>query len=157
MKHTAKGVTVLFKTNRVTRKIREAFPQVIEVYDALEGVRIDVSAKDRKGAEPQRPDACAFAKAACRTLKADGAYIGLKSSYVVFGKKAVRFSTPVTVSREIVSFDRHEDFASGVYRLSQVSPSQRLPRAPRRDRKRPIPKKNKDRLGVMHHTARIRE
>lgn len=107
--------------------IKKHFPDVKTVSDSLQAVSIDVTQRDCKNAKAQEFTECAFAIAACRCHKAKAAYIGIKTSYLVFDGHAIRFHTPVTVQREITSFDRHDDFAPGKgYRLSPVAPSQRL-------------------------------
>lgn len=137
-------------------KIRHHFPTVKILCDAMQPVRIDVGDTDRTAAEPQEHTQCAFAKAACRMFKADGAFIGINTSYLVFGEKAIRFLTPASVAREIVTFDRHQDFSTGIYRLAAVCPSQRLGVANiKKGGKKKGPNKNKLPL-VSHRTTRIR-
>lgn len=50
---------------------------------------------------------------------------------VINAKKMVRFSLPPSVQKEIVSFDRAQMFASGVYQLSAISPADTPARAKR--------------------------
>jgi len=107
-------------------RVRKYFPKVESVSDATVGLTVAVSLKDGKYALPGNPSQCALARACRRTKAADGAIIGLTYSYVILGQKATRFKTSEGVSREIVSFDRHKDFAVGSYRLSPVSQSNRL-------------------------------
>lgn len=138
-------------------KIRKQFPEVKTICDAHEPVRIDVRDMDRTGAEPQDFVQCAFAKAACRVLEADGAYIGICHSYIVFGTKAVRFKTPNSVSREITTFDRHQDFATGIYRLSAVSPCARLGQTgSKKGGKKRGPNHRKGTMIKNHMTTRVR-
>ena len=59
------------------------------------------------------------------------------ASYVIKGKSAIRFATPERVQREIVSFDRHQDFAPGEYHLTPKSPSSRLGKSHRCEKRRP--------------------
>lgn len=111
---------------RLPNSIRKLFPKVEFAYEAEKPVEVSVDAKDCKTAEPLNPAECALARAAKRELKADGVIIGLSSSYLIKGNIAIRFATPSSVQREIVSFDRHSDFAPGDYYLTPKSPSQRL-------------------------------
>ena len=106
--------------------VRKYFPRVKDVGDANVGMTVAVSAKDGKYSVPGDPSKCALARACRRTRTVDGAIIGLTYSYIIHGTKATRFKTSEGVSREIVSFDRHSDFAAGSYRLSPVSESNRL-------------------------------
>lgn len=149
-------ITKVASSNGMAKLILKNWPNVKTVSDARQPVRIDVTDADRAKAKPQEMIECAFALAACRTLKADGACIGIKTSYLVFGAKAIRFSTPVSVAREVVTFDRHQDFATGVYRLSAVPPSQRLGVAnSRKNGPRKKKRQQKARL-IRHMTARVR-
>lgn len=138
------------------RVVKERYPEVRFVADSLQAVRVDVRERDRNTAEPQEFTKCAFARAACRGHKSDGAFIGIRTSYLVFGDTAIRFFTPSTVAREVVVFDRHEDFATGIYRLSAVSPSQRLGKAQNKNKD---PKRRKIVNGgklIRHTTTRVR-
>lgn len=96
------------------------------VIDATKPVEVTVTAKDGAAGRKLDEHECAMAKAVCRKPGVDGAIIGVSYSYVIQGDTATRYKTPVSVSREIVSFDRHRDFAPGQYGLSPISPSQRL-------------------------------
>ena len=86
-------------------------------FDADKPVEISVSRKDCKDAKKLNPSECALARAARRELHADGVIIGMQSSYIIKDRIAMRFATPESVRREIVSFDRHQDFAPGDYYL----------------------------------------
>lgn len=111
----------------ILAKIKRQFPDVTEVVDSKESITISVTQRDATGATKKDPNSCAMAKAVCRQEHLDGAIIGLTKSYLIKGKKAVRYSTPVTVAREITSFDRHHDFREGTdYRLSRVSNCERI-------------------------------
>lgn len=140
----------------MAKTVKERFPQVNAVADALQSVRIDVKSDDRKKAAPQDFTECAFAKAACRTFNADGAFIGITTSYLIFGDKAVRFHTPESVAREVVTFDRHQDFSTGTYRLSPVSKCRRLGTARRRKSGEKAKRTKSIPLLMRHYTTRIR-
>ncbi len=105
--------------------LRRHFPKVTEVVDATRGVKVVVKESDNVVGRKNQPTECAMAKAMKREFDADGIIIGLSTSYIIRGEKATRYETPETVSREITSFDRHQDFAPGVYGLAPVSPSRR--------------------------------
>lgn len=109
---------------KIPAALRGAFSFVEEVVDATEPIEVIVTEKDcSKDARSLDPSECAMARAVKRQFAAKGAIIGLSKSYVVMGKRAIRFSTPQSVAREITTFDRHHDFSPGEYRLSPVSPS----------------------------------
>src|SRR5262245_42057702 len=108
------------------RSVKRLFPEAEFVVDANKPVNVSVNKKDCADAKELDPTNCALAKAAKRELQADGVIIGISSSYIIKGKQAIRFQTPESVRREIVSFDRHHDFAPGDYYLTPKSPSTKL-------------------------------
>jgi hypothetical protein len=60
-----------------------------------------------------------MAVACQRMFHADGMIIGKQTAYLIKGTKAVRFSLPESVRKEIVSFDRGSGFEPGEYQLSK--------------------------------------
>lgn len=114
------------KKLKAPRSLHRLFPQIKDVTDARAPVKVTVNGKDCAIGKKMQASECALAKAAKRQYHAEGAIIGMTFSYIIKGKKAIRFQTPPSVAREIVSFDRHSDFAPGEYHLAAVSPSQRL-------------------------------
>lgn len=122
-----------------------------QAFDADKAIEISVSMKDCKDSKKLNPAECALARATRRELKADGAIIGMSTSYIIKGNTAVRFQTPDAVQREIVSFDRHGDFEPGEYRLVPKSKGSRLG-APAY--KPTGPKKVKPK--AYRHSARVR-
>jgi hypothetical protein len=99
---------------------------VTQAFDADKEVEISVRPKDCSDSVKLNPAECALARAAKREHKADGAIIGMSTSYIIKGKTAIRFQTPERVQREIVSFDRHGDFEPGDYYLVPKSRGARL-------------------------------
>jgi len=136
------------------RSIKRLFPNVTVALDADKAIDISVSRKDCKEAKKLNPSECALARAARRELHADGVIVGLSTSYVIKDNTAVRFQTPERVQREIVSFDRHQDFSPGEYRLIPKPPTAKLGTGHHR------PKngggKNKNATRKVHHSARVR-
>lgn len=114
------------KKLKVPRALHRLFPRIKEVTDARTPVKVTVNSRDCSIGKKLQANECALAKAAKRQYSAEGAIIGMTFSYIIKGKKAIRFQTPPSVAREIVSFDRHNDFAPGEYHLAAVSPSQRM-------------------------------
>lgn len=110
------------------KRVRTYFPSVDKVVDARVDVRVVVTRgdNDRRFARMKDPTHCAMAHAICRQSGADGAIIGLGSSYVITGNVATRYRTPTAVAREIVSFDKMSGFKAGMYKLSAPSGSQKL-------------------------------
>lgn len=140
---------------KLPRSIKRMFPNVETAVDATRPVEVSVNRRDCKIAEKMNPSECALAKAAKRELNADGVIIGISTSYVIRGTQAIRFDTPESVRREIVSFDRHQDFAPGDYYLTPKSPSDRIGADSRRNKNK-TGGKYKSARRKMHHSARVR-
>lgn len=111
---------------KVLNIIKQYFPKVTTVVDANSHAIIEVMASDSTEGMVKNPALCAFAKACYRSFRADGVIIGLKASYIIRGKEAVRYHNTEALSREIVSFDRKAGFDTGRYLLSPHCPSARL-------------------------------
>jgi|SoiMethySBSTD1v2_1073268.scaffolds.fasta_scaffold26988_10 hypothetical protein len=137
------------------RSVARLFPKVTVAVDADQSVDIKVSKKDCTEAKQMDPSECALARAVRRDMEADGAIIGLSSSYIIRGNKAIRFSTPERVQREIVSFDRNHDFAPGDYFLTPKSPSSRMG-APQYKKKAAPTSGAKVAKRKVHHPDRVR-
>lgn len=110
----------------IPSSLHKLYPNVKSVVDADEAVAIEVCKPDVTGAQSMDPTNCALARAVKREFNVDAAIIGISTSYIIKGDKAVRFATPESVSREIVSFDRHHDFEPGNYHLTPKSPTSRF-------------------------------
>jgi hypothetical protein len=147
-----KKVTV--KKYRVPRSLRKMFPKVEYAVDAHAPVYVTVGDKDCKDARKLNPSECALARATKRELHADGVIIGMSTSYIIKGKQAVRYDTPQSVAREIVSFDRHGDFATGDYHLTPKAPSIQF--GAERNRPSDSGGKNKNARRKVHMSARVR-
>jgi hypothetical protein len=66
---------------------------------------------------------CALARAALRLPKVNAAYFFRSTAFLEYEDKMLRFNLPESVRREIVSFDRAQIFASGVYALAPMPPT----------------------------------
>lgn len=137
---------------KLPRSVKRLFPNVTFAYDSNQAIEISVNNKDCSDAKRKDSANCALARAAKRELKADGAIIGLSSSYIIRGAKAIRFATPEAVQREIVSFDRNQNFEPGEYRLVPKSPTNRLGQI----RNRKVGGKNKNATRKIHHSVNVR-
>lgn len=124
------AIKKLAVTNRILSYMLKKHPNVAFAYDALEPVQITLSDSDIKNGIAKNNTKCAFSNAACRMLKADDAYVGIRMACLKFGNKLVRFKIPESVSREIVCFDRHRDCdaAHKSYRFSAVTGDRALGR-----------------------------
>jgi hypothetical protein len=143
------------KTTSLPTSLRKLYPNVKYAVDANYPIEVSVKNSDCTDAVEMDPTNCALAKAAKREYKADGVIIGISSSYIIKGDIATRFATPERVQREIVSFDRHHDFAPGEYTLVPKPPTAKFGES---YRKRPNREggKNKTARRIRHTSARIR-
>lgn len=135
------------------RSVKKLFPQVESALDADTPIEVSVEPKDCKEGKKFNPAECALARAAKREHHADGVIIGMSSSYIIKGKQAIRFATPQSVQREIVSFDRHQDFSPGEYTLVPKSPTARFGME---KRARKSGGTNKSAKRKIHQSARVR-
>lgn len=133
--------------------VRCYHPEVTEVIDAEQNVEVFVTVADCRNGKNKKPDGCAMAKALMREY--DGAIISLQTAYLVKGTTAVRYRVPVSVSRELVAFDRHKRFSPGTYHLSGVPKTARLGQAHSRRPKHNSGGKGKIKTRV-HHTSGVR-
>lgn len=135
--------------------VRKYYPNISSIKDATKSLSIKVTADDCKSSRRKSPDGCPMAQACKRSY--DGAIIAMSTAYLVKGNKAIRFTVPAAVSREIVSFDRHHDFAVGTYKLNKPSKGYRLGRDGRkRDPVDTRPKRDSRGILKQHRTAGIR-
>lgn len=106
-----------------TRKPRlfEGLP----VVDADESIDLHVLAKDVNGANKRDPANCAAAKAGKRELGTD-VRVFLSRTYVKSKDHWVRYITPQSAQREIISFDRGSSFQPGTYTIPAPSSGQKL-------------------------------
>jgi hypothetical protein len=115
---------------RYVNQIRKYFPAVNRVADATAPILIHVKECDVDKAKKMKHNACAMAKACERDLSVDGALISPSVSYLIRGDLAIRYKTPASVGRELVSFDRHKDFRPGEYQLTAIPKSHRIGKHP---------------------------
>lgn len=132
--------------------LKRHFPKIEDVVDSKRAVHVQVQPRDCIKGKSKDPGSCALAQAARRQYHADGVIIGMRFSYIVRGKHAIRFATPESVQREIVSFDRHGDFDPGDYHLSPVSASARLGTGGGRSHG----EAGKHKTRARHYTSRVR-
>ena len=122
------------------------------VVDADAAMMLQITPNDVKGASKKNPATCAAARAGQRELGKD-VRVFLTRTYVKEKNHWIRFKTPESVSREIISFDRGSAFDPGEYHFVPLSPSQRLggyrgPSTPKTGKHKPRP---------HHATGHVRE
>jgi hypothetical protein len=140
----------------VLSEVQRFYPEVTEFVDSDEPLKVDVSAADGKSANNKSPKECVMAKAIMRQYNATGAIIRPSVAYVIHGTTATRYNVPGSVSREIVTFDRHHAFQPGEYHLAPMLRSRRsVARRRTYRRNKAKPKAHKRQL-AFHHTAGIR-
>lgn len=106
--------------------VQKFFPNVEHVKDATTPVEIEVTRHDAESKAVKDHKACAMAVACQRKLKLDGVIISRTKAYLIKGKWAKRYFVPISVSREVVAFDRGAKFMPGTYSLSAVPVGSRL-------------------------------
>lgn len=95
----------------------------IPVVDSKEKIFVAVIDHDVINAKKANSKHCALARAALRLPHVTAAYFFRQTAFLEYDDKIVKFELPISVQKEIVSFDRAQIFASGVYQLSPPSPS----------------------------------
>jgi hypothetical protein len=95
----------------------------IPVVDGRDRVQVVVTEHDVINAKKANSKHCALARAALRVPGVDAAYFFRSTAFLEYADKIVRFLLPVSVQKEIVSFDRARMFASGVYQMTPPNPA----------------------------------
>jgi hypothetical protein len=92
-----------------------------------EHLEIEVTKQDVNRSRKNDPSGCAAAVAYKRIYQTD-VEVHLSRTYVKSkdGKAWIRFKTPASISREIVSFDRSAHFEPGTYALCAPSKAEQL-------------------------------
>lgn len=103
--------------------VQKFFPEVQHVEDSDSHLDVEVTARDNANAQRRSHKTCAMAVACKRKMHLDGVIISLKTAYLIKNKKATRFRLGESISREVVTFDRNGEFASGDYKLLKPGPS----------------------------------
>lgn len=123
----------------------------LPVVDADEDIIFEVTKRDVENSKKKDPANCAAAKAGKRILKTD-VKVFLSRMYIKENKHWIRYLTPPSVSREIISFDRGSEFSPGEYVFKAASSQQRLGVSRRGGKATGIGKKKQ----VHHFTHNIR-
>lgn len=139
--------------------IRKFAPKVTKVTDADSDLMVSVTEKDYKTSTKKNHGDCALAVAAKRQESATSVIVSSSTAYVVKGTHAVRYKVPESASREIVSFDRGSEFATGDYNLKAVPKSARLGTYRGKDTRQENHREKNGGLAkrFIHHTADIRD
>ena len=97
----------------------------LPVIDSTRDLNVDVQVRDIKQAKKNDPGNCAIAKAIKRETGKD-AKVFLTRTYVKEKDHWERYTTPLRASREIVSFDRSQQFDPGNYKVNCPGTGQTL-------------------------------
>jgi len=106
--------------------IKKFVPKVTKVSDADSDLLISVTDRDFKEGKKKDHADCALAIAAKRQEHATSVIVSSSIAYVIKGNHAIRYKVPESGRKEIVSFDRGSEFASGDYKLKAPGKSMRL-------------------------------
>lgn len=135
------------------RIVKEFFPNIKSVKDSKASIKTEVTGHDDKVSRKGAHKECALAIACKRKFKVDGVIIARSTAYLVKNNKAIRFDVPISVGREITSFDRGAGFAPGVYHLARPTKN---PLGTNLHRSGPKEKKNGNKIRFRHVTSKIR-
>lgn len=95
----------------------------IPVTDAKESIKVVVTATDVIKAKQANSKHCALARATMRLPDVNAAYFFRSKAFLEFDDRIEKYDLPVSVQKEIVSFDRAHVFAPGVYQIRPASPA----------------------------------
>ncbi|HWY34245.1 MAG TPA: hypothetical protein VNX68_06330 [Nitrosopumilaceae archaeon] len=137
------------------KQIKQKLFEGLPVIDAEESITLHVTPIDVKFANKKDPKSCAAAKAGQRELKRD-VRVFISRTYVKEKDHWVRYKTPMSAQKEIVSFDRGASFEPGEYTIKPFSQSDRL------GAYKPTDENHRNRKGngirkKLHYTGMIRE
>lgn len=114
------------KTKKATKKDKRVrMFEGLPVVDAAQDVSVTVTQADVKNSKKKNPSECAAALAGLRKFHMP-VKVFLSRMYVKDKNKWVRFITPNTISREIISFDRASAFEPGEYTFKAPTESAKL-------------------------------
>src|SRR4029079_17225927 len=94
----------------------------LPIQDGAERVLVTVTATDVIKAKKADSKHCALSRATMRLPNVNAAYFFRSTAFIEYPDRIVRFSLPASVQKEIVSFDRAQIMAPGVYQLTPVAP-----------------------------------
>lgn len=121
----------------------------IPIVDSTSPVVMAVTEHDVVNAKKANSKHCALSRAALRLPNVVAAYFFRSAAFLEYRDRMVRFNLPASVQKEIVSFDRAQIFAPGVYQLSAIEPS----RSPAKTKKYRTKRKKVERARVRSLAA----
>ncbi len=97
----------------------------LPVVDATKPLPLYIGKNDVRLGATKDPASCAAARALCRKKGIQQARVHIGRTYVLVGKKWIRYLTPDSLRAEIVSFDRGGSLVGGFFRLAAMARSKR--------------------------------
>jgi hypothetical protein len=125
----------------------------LPVVDADESIMLHILPEDVKGSRKADPANCAAARACKRELKKE-AKVYKTRIYIKNKNSWTRYITPMSITKEIVAFDRGASFEPGEYTVKAVPQSARLGYHRGKSTEKSGLKKNKK---PYHITANVRK
>lgn len=108
----------------------------IPVQDSKEHMRVVVTMADVVLAKKADSKHCALARATMRLPRVNAAYFFRSLAFIEYPDAMVKYQLPISVQKEIVSFDRAGVFAEGTYQLAPISPQKTVARRAKYEQKR---------------------
>lgn len=110
----------------------------LKISDGKTAKYVAVTKDDVVRAKKADSQHCALARSALRLPGVRAAYFFRQTAFLEYADRMEKYELPVSVQKEIVSFDRAQIFAEGAYQLSPPRPSNRRQALKRRvtDRKK---------------------
>lgn len=91
----------------------------LQMADARDPLKLEVTAADISRAEKKSPGNCGFAQACRRQYRADAAYFFRTTAWVQFGRTMLRYMLPMSMQKELLAFDRNGTMEPGEYQLGR--------------------------------------
>lgn len=95
----------------------------LPIEDGRDRVLVTVTATDVLKAKKADSKDCALSRATMRLPNVNAAYFFRSTAFIEYPDRIVRFALPPSVQKEIVSFDRSQIMAPGVYQLTPIAPN----------------------------------
>lgn len=121
----------------------------LPIVDAKESLVLEVVPQDVTRAQAKNSRCCALVRACERQMPNVRAAFFLRSTaYLEFDDRIERFNLPMSVQKEIISFDRNRVMEPGVYQLTRPRPGRSLEASKKR-------KRIEKRTGAHHSTETV--
>jgi len=144
--------------------VRRAKEHALKIQDSTSPMVLRVTNGDITKATQKNAKCCAYARAAKRLPHVKAAYFFRTTAYLEYDDRLERYHLPLSVQKEIVSFDRAKVMAPGTYQIIPPKGASALGAVRARSKKHnangrsPSERRNKSGIkrGVVHKTQLIR-